>query len=70
LFTSVLVVAAAAAAHVLGWCMNCVYNVEHDEHENKVRAVTYYWTEGSGSILLTCGAGKNWSSFCALSRRK
>jgi hypothetical protein len=66
-FVHFLLVVVAAAAHVLGWCMNCVYNVEHGECENKV---TYCWSEGSRSTLLTCGAGKKWRYFCALSRRK
>jgi hypothetical protein len=32
------------AARVLGWCINCVYNLQHEECENKVSGSAYYWT--------------------------
>jgi hypothetical protein len=49
---------------VLTWCINCVHTVQHDACENKETN----WTEWG--VLLMWGAGKNWSSFCAVSRRK
>jgi hypothetical protein len=31
-------------ARVLGWCIYCVYKLQHDECENKVSGGAYYWT--------------------------